>query len=171
MPPWLEHVLSALSPEGAIVTALGTLLAVLRAVGAILEARKTRAFRRAEASIPPIACTVDDDRAAEISALRAAQHRELWVREEKIRALNEELRVVGEDHGRTARALSQTQLELERTQARVRELEEKQRAIDGGHTHLPPAPRTAGSRPSWEAVHVEEVDDQVTPAQGHRRPR
>ena len=94
-------------------------------------------------------------------------HRAQW----RIAELEADLSRTGQDHARTASALRSTTAECERLRARVAELEERQRAIDGGHTHLPPAPRTAGSRPSWEAVHVEEVDDQATPRQGSPRPR
>ena len=169
MPSWLQRLLEILSPEGALVTALGTLLAVLRAVGVVLEARKTRRFRELERSIPPSPRPVvpESTLAAELEQAHADLRRAQW----RINDLEHDLSRTGEDHARTASSLGSTTAECSRLRARVAELEERQSAIDSGYQGIPTHPRTPSSSPSWEPVHVVDEDETPTPPQGTRRPR
>lgn len=171
MPAWLEHLLGSLN---AITAFLGFLGSIAAAMVPILV--KIRAdMRRSEAamlSVPPTPRPV-------VSEETLADQLEQTITDLKlarctIDELKRDLNRAGEDQARLQSALRSSRAECSRLTARVAELEEKQRALDAGHTRLgPPHPRTPGSSPSWEPVQVVEdyaEEERPTPPQGNRRP-
>ncbi len=170
MPDWLTHLLGQLSPEGVVGGTIVALAAIVRTVGAIMEALTNRRWAKTAHSVPPSECTVrpDSEIATENQQLRGEIHRLRW----RVEELELQLTEVGRDHGRTAQALTREREEVRRLQSRVAELEDMLRAVNSGaSTHLPTHPRTRGSSPSWEGVNVEERDERPTPRLGIKKVR
>lgn len=168
----------------ALISFLGSIGGAIKVATWLIERANAKKMKRISA-IPsdlPVANVAEpkdptvEELQAEIRALRQAQQRELWRLDAEKMRLQHELDLTGEDQARIAQASLRVQEENERLRARVTELEERQRAIDAGHTRLgPPAPRTPGSQPrlppvSWPPV-VQEIDDIPTPPKGGRIPR
>lgn len=129
----LSAVEAALSFLGSIVVAMIPVYLRIRS-----ELRKKEMAMRSVPPSGPSTAEREPEAEREVTAVHASHYRELWVREERIRMLHDELRLVGEDHGRTARALSQAQGENQRLKARLAELEG--RAPDGD-VHERPTPK------------------------------
>jgi BMFP domain-containing protein YqiC len=174
VPTWWIDLLGQLSPEGVVGGTIVALAALVRGLGAIMEARTTRVFktnvRSIPPSIPPSDGTVTDEveLTRENERLRSELHRLQW----RVEEVESQLTEVGRDHGLTARSLTREREECERMHARVIELEDMLRAVNSGaSTHLPTHPSTRGSSPSWEAVDAREIDARPTPKLGSRRVR
>ena len=145
------------------------LAALMRGLGAIMEARTTRVFKKTIRSIPPsilpseLPVTDEVELTRENERLRGDLHRAQW----RIDELEMQLNEVGRDHGLTARSLTREREDCERMHVRVLELEDMLRAVNSGaSTHLPTHTSTRGSSPSWDAV-----DDRPTPRLGSKRVR
>lgn len=149
---------------------IAALAVIVRTVGAIMESRTNRRWAKTAHSVPPSECTVqtDSELATENQRLRGELHRLQW----RVEELELQLTEVGRDHGHTARALTREREECERLRARVVELADMLRAVNSGaSTHLPTHPKSRGSSPSIESVHITEIDDRPTPRMGMKRVR
>ncbi len=154
-PGWAAALISFLGSIGGAIK-IGTWL-IERA-----NAKKMKRISSIPSDLPGANMADERDLEAEIRTLRATHHREIWRLQDELDRARLLLREMGPDQARIAQSALSAQEENERLRARVAELEERQRAIDAGHTRMgPPAPRTPGSQPrlppvSWPPVIVEE---------------
>lgn len=129
MPGWLEGVLGHLSALEAALSMFGSL--VVAVIPLIVKVRlEVRRAQKAMLSVPPTEPPDAPKPGSEVE-VPTVRPSEPWVYEQRIRQLTDELRTVGEDHARTARALDSAEKRLALLRAHVLELEERAEAV--GH--------------------------------------
>ena len=168
MPPWLEHLLSGLSPEGSITSFIGTIATFVALVIVRVTAERRR-LDRAMASVPPTVCPVPDVPRRPSEGTVIATARRTWELEQqsldlrtRLSALDRDKRAISADLSRTAGALRDSQQREEALRDELRELRD---ALDSGYARLPLPPSRTHPRP----IDVVEVDARDTPRQGTKR--
>lgn len=122
MAPWLEGVLGHLSALEAVLSFLGSMVVALIPVFVRIH-KQLREAQKAMLSVPPTTPPERGEGDGGESEGPRVPATEPWVYEQRIRELTDELRTVGEDHARTARALDATEKRLAMLRAHVAELE------------------------------------------------
>jgi predicted nuclease with TOPRIM domain len=153
---WLTRALSQISPEGFVSGTLALLAAIVRILGAVMEARTTREFKHKVRSIPPSDFVAPDREGIEQEneRLRGDLCRLQW----RIDELETQLTEVGRDHGHTARALTHERDECDRLRVRIGELKDEL--------------SKRRSSPSVDNVYAPTaIDDRPTPKMGTRKVR
>lgn len=142
----------------------GALAALLAPV--VVAIRKARAETIAMQKIPPTAPSTPPADARPVHPLDVLRERvafletQVRVAQETASELRARLVEIGEDHARTAAALTREREQNERLMAYVTELEQRRRETDSGYTRLQSYPPV-----------ITEVDGAPTPPRGTRRPR